>query len=421
MRLARDLNYFSVTMAALPIRAAATRTVTSVKAKIRKMVLALAPQLQRIVAERDQLLAASVAERSDWTKHRPFVTLNVEPAIGAGTSADDKRIVERLLQAYRQAPADQYGAGSMWRDFFDTHHKSIHETFMSGDVNAARGILSNPAASNLFYGFDELGAAFVSKYHNERLAVASGCKDNLLRLAEAIGAYRIECSEHGPWLANARTPTDEVLQAIESALGAQVSFPDIYAGAVGDRSSRGIVTYRAVQALYLAFRVRQVVQSGSEASVPAVCEIGAGLGRTALYASQLGIRNYTLVDVPMTLISQGYFLMRCLGEDAVVLPGETRRGPGQIRLMHPGDFFVSTQRFDLVANVDSLTEMGEGLPARYLKKIAEVSPAFLSINHECNPGRLSELLGSFGGHHALSRYPYWMRHGYVEELVRFRS
>jgi hypothetical protein len=328
-------------------------------------------------------------------------------------------MVGRLLAAYRQAAPGQYGDRSMWRDFFNAHHKGHHDVFLRGDVEAARQILAHPAGSNLFYGFDELCADFVAKYHSNLLTVANGCKDNLLRLAEAVGVARVECSEHGPWLANARTPTDEVMAAIEAALGCRLSFPDIYAGMAGDRSGRGLVTYRAVHALYLAYRARQLLGARQAGSAGSVCEIGAGLGRSALHARQLGLENYTIVDLPMTTISQGYYLMRCLGEEAVVLPGERRRRADQVRLMNPDEFFALEESFDLVANVDSLTEVGDDLAARYLRKISVITPQFLSINHECNTVRLRDLAANIEPPHSISRHPYWMRHGYVEELIAF--
>ncbi len=144
------------------------------------------------------------------------------------------------------------------------------------------------------------------------------------------------------------------------------------------------------------------------------------MGRSAYYAWKVGLKNYTLVDVPMTSISQGYFLMRCLGEDAVVLPGESRRNREQIQIMHSDEFFSSSAQFDLIANVDSLTELGHDLALRYLKKISSIAPAFLSVNHEANTIRVSDLLRELDVPNTTSRHPYRMRQGYAEELVRFK-
>jgi hypothetical protein len=51
----------------------------------------------------------------------------------------------------------------------------------------------------------------------------------------------------------------------------------------------------AIQAIYQAYRLVEV--AGRDARV---VEIGDGMGRTALYAHTLGIRNYTIFDLPLT-------------------------------------------------------------------------------------------------------------------------
>lgn len=392
---------------------------------IKEAALILLPPLRRIVAHRDQLLrqveAAALEERVQWRKHRPYRTLNAEPAIGTGSSVDDRRIVERLLKAYQRSSPGQYGSDSVWRTFFETYHKGPHEVFMRGDVEQARVILANPGTNDMFYGFDELCSTFLPMHIRTPHILSNLCQDNLIRLSEALGVFRLDNAETEQWLTNAATPTDEVIRGIEAALGREIYFPNIYYGTVGARSYRGIVTYRAVQALYVAFRVAQIIQDSLHNNAQrCVCEIGAGLGRSAFYANLLGLKDYTLVDVPMTTISQGYYLMRCLGEDAVALPGEARHSREQIRLMHSEDFFVSEERFDLIANVDSLTELGHDLAVRYLRKISAITPTFLSINHEVNPIRVVDLLKELETPHRLSRHPYWMRQGYTEELVRFQ-
>ena len=188
----------------------------------------------------------------------------------------------------------------MWRDHFNTYHGESHRVFMQGDIEEARQILANPGSNNLFHGFDELCILFLPSYHADPKSLASSCQDNLLRLAEAVGAFRIDCPELASthWLENTEISTDKIVQAIEAMLNTEISFPDIYPGAVGAKSHRGIVTYRAIQAVYLAFRLRQIIQNDATSNrSSSVCEIGAGLGRSALYANQLGLKDYTIVDV----------------------------------------------------------------------------------------------------------------------------
>jgi hypothetical protein len=59
------------------------------------------------------------------------------------------------------------------------------------------------------------------------------------------------------------------------------------------------------------------------------------LGRTAFYAKQFRLRNYTIVDLPMTSVAQANFLGGALGADDVCLFGEDRHG---IRIIPPAAF-----------------------------------------------------------------------------------
>lgn len=70
-------------------------------------------------------------------------------------------------------------------------------------------------------------------------------------------------------------------------------------------------------------------------------------------------------------------------------------------------------------NVDSLPEVGRATAERYIERIAARTSMFLSINHEANDFTVRELLEENDDVVSYDRFPYWMRRGYAEELVRF--
>ena len=120
---------------------------------------------------------------------------------------------------------------------------------------------------------------------------------------------------------------DRILDEIEGTLAAPIRFPNPYPGELGLLTvNRGIASFRAIQALYQAWRLGQLSHGQDDFRV---LEIGAGLGRTAYFARALGISDYTIVDIPLTNAAQGYFLGRTLGAGNVVLstkiPGNRRR------------------------------------------------------------------------------------------------
>jgi hypothetical protein len=202
---------------------------------------------------------------------------------------------------------------------------------------------------------------------------------------------------------------DELLALIDEGVGHQVVFPNPFPGEIGLFSSRGIISYRSIQAIYQAWRVYHLVNGNRDARI---IEVGAGLGRTAFYAAKFGLHNYEIVDLPLTSVAQGYFLRRSLGPDAICLFKEERSG---IAILPPLEFLNSDDRYDLVLNADSLTEFDPETASAYCAAIRDRAGVFLSINHEVNPFTVHKLYATIG-RPAVSRTPYWMRAGYVEEI-----
>ena len=79
---------------------------------------------------------------------------------------------------------------------------------------------------------------------------------------------------------------------------------------------------------------------------------------------------------------------------------------------------MKRERYDLVVNVDSLTEIGRVAADQYWSAIEARADKFLSINHEANEFTVAHLI-SEARHIRASRTPYWMRRGFVEEVVEF--
>ena len=78
-----------------------------------------------------------------------------------------------------------------------------------------------------------------------------------------------------------------------------------------------------------------------------------------------------------------------------------------------------TETFDVVLNVDSFTEMSLETMESYWRFCRSNALSLVSINHEINPHRVRELYLSDPSVQ-VSRFPYWMRRGYVEEHVNWK-
>ena len=89
------------------------------------------------------------------------------------------------------------------------------------------------------------------------------------------------------------------------------------------------------------------------------------------------------------------------------------------KIFPPHFFLNGSDHYDLVVNVDSLTEMDETMARNYWSQIETRTDIFLSINHEHNPFTVRELISGSKRETRSDRAPYWMRRGYVEETVCF--
>ena len=87
----------------------------------------------------------------------------------------------------------------------------------------------------------------------------------------------------------------------------------------------------------------------------------------------------------------------------------------------PAEFLTGNEKYDLVINVDSLTEMDPNIARAYWNQIESNTNIFLSINHEAHTLSVRELIDGSTRVVESERAPYWMRRGFVEEVIRFKS
>lgn len=335
--------------------------------------------------------------------------------IKSGTTVGEVRnnieLSRRITAMYRHGVEAFPGYGdSMWK-WINGLAADMHRVLLSDDLATLAHALDNPQTTNLLLGFDNPVAAPRSFDRKDRNLLSNEIGPGadariylaLRRLAEALGAVNIANPETatGTFL----TP-DEYLDLIDIKLETKLEFPNFYPMEDGLATSRGIVSFRPLQAIYQAARLRQLGASK-------VLEIGGGLGRTAFYAHKLGISDYTIVDIPLSSVAQAHFLGSALGSEILGLPGDS---PRPVRLAGPGLINDSGQHFDVVLNVDSLSEMDHAVAASYVEFAKRQASAFLSINREWDGApRTADLLRDS----PTTRHPYWMRDGYVEELTLF--
>ncbi len=364
----------------------------------------------QVKAERDQALRDLQAVRQTaYFRHRPMeIVAGEEAATGTVEPPDDAAVVQRIIAAYRTASDTSMGpTNSFWLTNIAELRRPEHETLIDGDLPAVQAMLRNPATNNLLYGFDGLARQY-PKTDEDSTKGEVFCYDKLLRVAEAVGTVTLAYNEAPPRL---DTPAvEDVLFGLDSKFGFRIEFPNPYEGECGLITSRGIASFRAIQSLYQAWRIAQAAPKGR------VLEIGGGTGRTAYYTTKFGVRDYTIIDLPLTGVAQAYFLHR-VGLD-VRLYREARTDG--ILIAPPTVFHTTEDHYDLIVNVDSFTEMSPETARQYFDEAAKRCSQLLSINPEHNPYRIFDAIR---GHPAVAhatREPYWLRNGYVHEMVTFK-
>jgi hypothetical protein len=330
---------------------------------------------------------------------------------------NDELLIERLKNFYILCDANFEGnKNSVWSAIFKNLHGDIHSAFIDKDNEKIIDILRNPQKYNLFYGFENMCRDLLKNKRLEDIFEPELTMDGLLSLCEAVGVITLSNPESLK-IVKAIAP-ESAIQLLEKEFGFNLCFPNPFEGEYGIKTGKGIISYRAVQALYQAWRISIIVKNISN---PAILEIGGGLGRTAYYCHQFGISDYTIVDIPISSLAQANFLGRVLPEDNLRLFGELKDTTNsKIKLIPPKEFFNNNRKYDLIINADSLTELNIEIAKQYLQKIEEVGDNFLSINHEFNSFTVNGITKGLTGLKKLYRNKYWMRRGFVEELFEKR-
>jgi hypothetical protein len=357
----------------------------------------------------------TMASSFRYRYHRRPDSLFLQADFTKGFPADDAQLIDRLTASYRiraEAPT------GMWGDFFRDLHGDIHDAVLTNDRARIETVLRDPVTSDLLYGFDytvrtfRKGGLRIEDRHDPALTL-----DGLVCLAEAIGARPIENPERYTWR-RSKTRVSDVVAQIEAVIKFPIKVPNPFPAEYGLVTQAGIMSYRVPQSIYQAWRISQLLRGIPN---PRVLEIGGGLGRTAYFARQFGITDYTIIDIPVSSLAQGYFLGRTLGENAVALYGEPdfSDSSSRVKLLAPRSFLGGTDNYDLIVNVDSLTEIGATAARQYWDAIQKRTKTFLSINHEANEFTVLNLIRESNVAARSTRSPYWMRRGYTEEIVDF--
>lgn len=331
---------------------------------------------------------------------------------------DRQRIAKRLLTAYQKAVESELYATmkregeDLWSELVRNELPELVAIIEHDDHVALSSYLKSFGDSHVWFGGITTGVDGFTRNNNPD-HIALVYYDKLVCLAESLGLIRVESPESGPWGENIYIVLPQLIENIEEHLGICIVPPSGVIHTDGLDTTKGPLHYRHINALYSATRVQTLCTQHD-----AVCEFGGGLGLTAFYLRKLGFDNYTILDLPITLLLAGHFLLHACGEEAVTLYGESAT-PNTVKLLPYWECVnLPDNHFTLCLNQDSMPEISDNLVFGYLDQIKRIGRSrFLSINHECFfPRTVLRFVKRSKGFTPLYRAKCWTREGYVEEL-----
>jgi hypothetical protein len=327
---------------------------------------------------------------------------------------------DKTLNEFANTFADPLEGDTLWSDYALMQRGVFHE--MRIPSRAGRDVLYQSLFSSpLTHGFAQSHDVFLGLSSREasRMHVGAIILDRFFRLAEAVGAATAKSAEHGQTHIDVDFENlDEIFSAIERAIGADLTPPPQAGKLFGLQLAKGIFTERHFDGIYGAWRAREWLNQKG-APTKDMIEIGGGAGYLTYYASKMGFERLAIIDLPQAICVQYMVLVSGLGSSAVQINSDVQKGVRLLTTEHAlAQDFSGAQ---IVVNVDSFPEMPSRAAASYLDRVPE-GTALLSINQEsgiANGSEFQNVVSRLADNvqlHRVSRYPAWLRSGWVEEI-----
>ncbi len=217
--------------------------------------------------------------------------------------------------------------------------------------------------------------------------------------------------------------SDRLANEIERRIGIKIFPPEIDGGLFKLVLKNGSFDERDLWSLYAAWRINCLAEKNS-----AIAEIGAGMGKVAMFTNRFHFENYSIFDLPLMNVIQGWYLIEALPDKKITLYGEAEKSQNTVKIMPYWEFEKRDKKYNLVLNQDSFPEINRNVVEAYLNNIKKCAKYFLSINHEHQAPLFSgsenrnlvvpNIVEGVGGFERIYRFPFWLRKGYAEELYK---
>lgn len=349
---------------------------------------------------------------------------------------EDVFLCQRLIAAYRKATLSkskiENSTGQLWSRVIVKYYGKLASTMESENAEELARILSSMFREDFVYG-----VATGSIVDNARSFIGAKIwsmkyQDNVIALAEYLGIVRNESTQQGVKGYALKDGLDTVVAKIEKTIGISMDFPDIGAP-YGVKANNSLITMEHPEHIYVALRISEAIRDylkDRESHLLKLAEIGAGFGGLTYWMIKLkkiNVGTYTIIDLPLMNVLQGYFLAKAFGASTVKLYGENSDTKTVISILPAIAFETEIKSdIDVLINENSMPEMSNEIVENYILFVKKrMSGFFFSYNHEAYSvvgGKpqvfVPEIVERVGGFNRLSRNASWVRGGYVEEVYR---
>jgi hypothetical protein len=336
----------------------------------------------------------------------------------------DIALCERLIDAFARAEAESPAPPGLWTDdLFQDRQRQLRDALERREPTLLAERLASMFRSDFVLGLAP-GSLGVGQTGFAAKLARLDALNKLVALAESQGVARLENPEQGRVGLAFAEGIDALVARTEAALGLSLDFPDVGA-AYGIRAAGHLITGDTPDQIYAAARLREAMRSFLPDSQfrLRVVEIGGGYGGMAYWLLQMIDPQYTIIDLPIVNVLQGYFLSQALDTAEVSLYGEA---PRRIAITPTHALSSVPAPIDVLANKDSMPEIPTQTALHYLSWAqANCRGILYSYNQEAAAiaegmpqNVVPELIERFGGFLRLRRDASWLRRGYAEEVYQ---
>ncbi len=349
----------------------------------------------------------------------------------------DIHLCERLIKAYGEATNDKLqtkDTSQLWETILRERYGKLVSVLESGNPKTLAVTLSSMFLESFVYG---LFAGDLVKHSYSKIGKkiwSMKYQDNLLALAEYLGVVRTESPQQGKSAEALKEGVDQLVAKIESSVNTSMNFPDVGAP-YGIKGNGSLITMEHPEHFYVALRIHQAVQlylDGQSGNNLNIMEIGGGFGSLAHWIHKQGripINTYTIIDLPIVNVIQGYFLSQAFDPSQVRLYAENPEGKPIFQVFPTQAVDSWDTKIDVLINENSMPEMTNEIVENYLRFARKnVEGIFFSCNHEAyapiygtHQVLVPEIAARVSGLTRVSRNASWVRTGYVEETYEINQ